>query len=39
MNNIYMPSRSKILKISKHTQTDYTFRMEFDGDVKPGQFF
>ncbi|MGK0467731.1 anaerobic sulfite reductase subunit AsrB [Clostridium sp.] len=39
MKNIYMPFRSKILKISKHTQTDYTFRMEFVGKVKPGQFF
>lgn len=39
MKNIYMPFRSKILKISKHTETDYTFRMEFVGEVKPGQFF
>ncbi|GCD10217.1 anaerobic sulfite reductase subunit AsrB [Clostridium tagluense] len=39
MKNIYMPFKSKILKISKHTETDYTFRMEFDGVVKSGQFF
>ncbi|MGH4140276.1 anaerobic sulfite reductase subunit AsrB [Clostridium sp.] len=39
MKNIYMPFISKILKISKHTETDYTFRMKFKGDVKPGQFF
>jgi len=39
MKNIYMPFKSKILKISKHTETDYTFRMEFKGEVKPGQFF
>ena len=39
MKNIYMPFRSKILKISKHTETDYTFRMLFIGEVKPGQFF
>jgi anaerobic sulfite reductase subunit B len=39
MKNIYMPFRSEILKISKHTETDYTFRMEFTGEVKPGQFF
>ncbi|MBU3161169.1 anaerobic sulfite reductase subunit AsrB [Clostridium frigoris] len=39
MKNIYIPFISKILKISKHTETDYTFRMEFRGDVKPGQFF
>jgi len=39
MKNIYMPFKSKILSISKHTETDYTFRMEFEGVVKPGQFF
>ncbi|MBU3098185.1 MULTISPECIES: anaerobic sulfite reductase subunit AsrB [Clostridium] len=39
MENIYMPFKSKILNIKKHTETDYTFRMEFQGDVKPGQFF
>lgn len=39
MKNIYMPFNSKILNIRKHTETDYTFRMEFRGKVKPGQFF
>ena len=39
MENIYMPFKSKILNIQKHTETDYTFRMEFVGAVKPGQFF
>ena len=39
MKNIYMPFKSKILNIKKHTETDYTFRMEFTNDVKPGQFF
>jgi len=39
MENIYMPFKSKILNIKKHTETDYTFRMEFVGEVKPGQFF
>ena len=39
MENIYMPFKSKILNIQKHTETDYTFRMEFEGVVKPGQFF
>lgn len=34
-----MPFKSKILNIKKHTETDYTFRMEFHGAVKPGQFF
>lgn len=39
MENIYIPFKSKILDIHKHTETDYTFRMEFIGEVKPGQFF
>ncbi|HEY8889497.1 MAG TPA: anaerobic sulfite reductase subunit AsrB [Clostridium sp.] len=39
MKNIYIPFKSKILNIKKHTETDYTFRMEFKGYVKPGQFF
>lgn len=39
MENVYLPFSSKILNITPHTETDYTFRMEFKGDVKPGQFF
>ncbi|GLC29549.1 anaerobic sulfite reductase subunit AsrB [Clostridium omnivorum] len=39
MNNIYMPFQSKILDVKKHTEIEYTFRMAFDGAVKPGQFF
>ncbi|SHH14957.1 anaerobic sulfite reductase subunit AsrB [Clostridium grantii] len=40
MENMYMPFKSKILSIKKHTETDYTFRMEYNNnDVKPGQFF
>lgn len=39
MENIYIPFISKILDITKHTDTDYSFRMEFNGEVKPGQFF
>lgn len=38
MNNIYMPFKSKILDIIKHTDIEFTFRMEFNGEVKPGQF-
>jgi anaerobic sulfite reductase subunit B len=34
-----MPIRSKILCITPHTDIDYTFRMEYKGDAKPGQFF
>ncbi len=39
MKNEYIPVRSKINEVIKHTKLEYTFRMEFDGDVKPGQFF
>jgi anaerobic sulfite reductase subunit B len=39
MDNIYLPIKSKILKIEKHTDIDYTFRMEYRGLAKPGQFF
>ncbi|MFL0195999.1 anaerobic sulfite reductase subunit AsrB [Clostridium sp. WILCCON 0269] len=39
MENIYLPRSSKIISITPHTDIDYTFRMEFAGDVKPGQFF
>ena len=39
MENIYLPKSSKILSITAHTDIDYTFRMEFKGEVKPGQFF
>lgn len=39
MSNIYMPFESKILDVKQHTEIEYTFRMSFKGDVKPGQFF
>lgn len=39
MSNVYTPFASKILNVKKHTDIEYTFRMEFTGDVKPGQFF
>lgn len=39
MSNVYMPIKSRILKIIPHTEIDYTFIMEYAGDVKPGQFF
>ena len=29
MGNIYLPKESKILDVKKHTDIDYTFRMEF----------
>ena len=39
MRNEYIPQLSTIREVIKHTALEYTFRMEFDGDVKPGQFF
>ena len=39
MNNPYIPFASRILDVKKHTQKEYTFRMEYHGEVKPGQFF
>lgn len=39
MENIYLPEASRIMDIKKHTDIDYTFKMEFSGEVKPGQFF
>ena len=39
MTNEYIPFLSKIQEIIKHTETEYTFRMTYVGDVKPGQFF
>lgn len=38
-NNDYIPFPSNILEVIEHTDIEYTFRMEFKGDVKPGQFF
>ncbi|MGV3024224.1 anaerobic sulfite reductase subunit AsrB [Clostridium thermobutyricum] len=37
--NEYIPYASTILDVIKHTEIEYTFRMEFKGEVKPGQFF
>ena len=39
MDNLYKPFLSKIKKITRHTDVEYTFRMEYTGEVKPGQFF
>lgn len=39
MRNEYIPKPSKILEVIKHTDLEYTFRMEYEGEVKPGQFF
>ena len=37
--NEYTPFLSEIVEIVKHTDIEYTFRMQYDGKVKPGQFF
>lgn len=39
VKNEYVPFLSGIRKVIKHTDMEYTFRMEYRGDVKPGQFF
>ena len=39
VRNDYIPFSSEILEVIKHTDIEYTFRMAFRGDVKPGQFF
>lgn len=39
IRNEYIPFPSKIKEIIKHTDIEYTFRMEYKGEVKPGQFF
>lgn len=39
IKNDYIPFPSKILEVIKHTHIEYTFRMSYEGDVKPGQFF
>ena len=39
VKNEYVPFRSQIVEVIKHTAIEYTFRMTYEGDVKPGQFF
>lgn len=39
ITNEYVPFLSKILKVIRHTDIEYTFRMSYMGDVRPGQFF
>lgn len=39
MKNEYIPQLSTIREVIKHTDLEYTFRMDFEGEVKPGQFF
>lgn len=39
MKNEYIPFPSQVKEIIPHTDIEYTFRMSFTKDVKPGQFF
>ncbi|AGX43626.1 anaerobic sulfite reductase subunit AsrB [Clostridium saccharobutylicum] len=39
MKNEYIPFLSEIKEVIKHTEIEYTFRMTYEGEVKPGQFF
>lgn len=39
IQNDYIPFSSQILAVIRHTEIEYTFRMEYQGKVKPGQFF
>lgn len=39
IKNDYLPFSSEILEVTKHTDIEYTFRMAYKGEVKPGQFF
>lgn len=39
MNNEYLPFLSEIKEVIRHTEIEYTFRMAYAGEVKPGQFF
>jgi anaerobic sulfite reductase subunit B len=37
--NEYIPFLSEVKDVIKHTELEYTFRMAYQGNVKPGQFF
>ncbi|WP_419024915.1 anaerobic sulfite reductase subunit AsrB [Emergencia sp.] len=37
--NEYVPFLSEIKAVKKHTEIEYTFTMDYDGPVRPGQFF
>ena len=39
VKNDYIPFVSKILNVTRHTDIEYTFRLEYRGEVRPGQFF
>lgn len=37
--NEYVSFPSEIKEVIQHTQIEYTFRMAYEGKIKPGQFF
>ncbi len=39
VTNAYVPFCSEIKEVIRHTDIEYTFRMEYHGQVRPGQFF
>ncbi len=39
LQNEYVPFLSEIKEVIRHTAIEYTFRMSYEGEVKPGQFF
>ncbi len=39
MKNKYIPFPAQVKEIIRHTDIEYTFRMSYEGEVKPGQFF
>lgn len=38
-HNEYLPYLSTIQEVIPHTDIEFTFRMTYEGEVKPGQFF
>lgn len=39
IHNEYTPFATEVLAVRKHTDIEYTFRLSYRGDVRPGQFF
>lgn len=39
IHNEYTPFATEVLAVRKHTDIEYTFRLSYQGDVRPGQFF
>ena len=37
--NTYIPFASTVTAVIPHTDIEYTFRLSYDGPVRPGQFF